>query len=362
MPDLRRTATVLASCWCFAGALAAQGEAVKAGPEREAGVLAVLRRLDTQDKQWLANSTFAVARTPLGGIQVLPQIPISCGNSRLGVFDAAQARKMARELFAVYRLDAKADVPLREAGVETMLDGYDAGRRVGFKLRGRTPPTQTLGDEAMPEEARADLADEELVALQKAGFRVHVADLKDYPLMDGDQYTPALAWLASVVAFLDEVTDGRDVALDAVLWQRQQRFPLGPLPAAKGVSVQDRDGMRVVEVAETVTWTLPIDGSGCEERTGTEVRAWKWEAREQPIPTAGQPTRVTVSIYADLKTCSLRITQKIGAGPAIDVEAAGMSVLMPSAFDGGKPFSVVLKLGPGTYHMPSHIGVGCPRR
>jgi hypothetical protein len=360
MTELLRTTLLVLLC-CF-GPLAAQDRTGEAGREREAGVLAVLRKLDALEQSWLPMSSFRITPSPLGCPQVLPHIPISCGNSRMGVFDATRARRLARELFAVYRLDAKADVPVREPGVEAVLDGYAAGRKVGFELRGIAPPTPGMEAEALLEDAGAGLDDGELAKLRQAGIRVHIADLKNYPLMDLDQYTPTLAWLASVVAFLDEVTDGRGVPLDAVLWQRRQRFPLGPLPEAKGVAQQVSNGYLVLEVAASTTLTATVDGSGCEESPDAQSRTGKWVAREQPVATAGQITRVTLGIGTSAKGTSLRITQELGDGPTVDVQAYGASVLMPSTFDGGKPFTIVLKLEPGTFYVEPHVVVGCPAR
>jgi hypothetical protein len=50
------------------------------------------------------------------------------------------------------------------------------------------------------------------VAYSKAkGWRLHVADIGDFPCLDSDQFTPTLAFLVGVVEFLNEVTEGEDV-------------------------------------------------------------------------------------------------------------------------------------------------------
>ena len=71
-----------------------------------------------------------------------PMIPISFGNSYVGVFDTEAARDATRRLFTAYGIELKENVPIRQGGYEFVADGFDLERGIGFEL--------TMPDVAQP--------------------------------------------------------------------------------------------------------------------------------------------------------------------------------------------------------------------
>lgn len=147
-----------------------------------------------------------------------PMIPISFGNSYVGVFDTEAARDATRRLFTAYGIELKENVPIRQGGYEFVADGFDLERGIGFELT--MPDVAQPGQEPTAQDASSRLDTEEMQALDKdltAGkIRMFVAQAENYPNMDGDLYTPMEYYLSSVIDYLnwvhgDQVVDTTQV-------------------------------------------------------------------------------------------------------------------------------------------------------
>ncbi|MBK8172727.1 MAG: hypothetical protein IPK60_20650 [Sandaracinaceae bacterium] len=291
---------------------------------------------------------------------VVPSIPISCGNSHGGTFDGERARDLAASVFEIYGLAPERKQSTDSFGVRATLDGYDGSARVGFELRGL--PSEAMMDAASRPEAPDDaLDDNDSIALHYLGLRVHVADLNCYPLMDGDQFTPTLAYLAGLVEFLNDVTGGENVDLSAITMRRAQSFVL---PAAdelvlpEGVTAR-RDGLFLrVEVSRLATVRLdflPIRAcTNGELRNRLSEPAWL----DEPRATRGAPTVVAMSAHyfehsngaGDGTSLGSRLLQPgVDGEPEVDVRVRGTILFAPSRFDATRAFSVELELSPGTH-------------
>jgi hypothetical protein len=341
-------------------ALGAALPAQKPGGEREPKMLAVLRTLAGDSGGWLERADFRRTRNAFDSPVVVPIIPISFGNSHNGLFDAERARQLARAMFSAYGLNAGAGHRVAADGVEARLDGYDPAAGVGFKLRGRAPKSNAMFAVPEPEDASSDLDPAEHAALAAKGVRVHVAELEQYPLMDGDQLTPTLAYLAGIVDFLNAVTGG-ELDLEAILMARSQRFPLADaLDAPATVAVaSDPYGFRLQTKARAQLLLRVDPRRGVEVAADTGRTAWV-EAKE-PLATRGRPTvlRLGFGAQGEGAKATLRVTQE--AAVPVHVESTGGTVFLPSAFDATKPFQLTLEVEPGDYWLESHVRVGAGR-
>lgn len=147
-----------------------------------------------------------------------PMIPISFGNSYVGVFDTEAARDATRRLFSAYGIELQENVPIKKQGYAFVADGFDAERGIGFELT--MPDMAQRGQEPTAEDASSRLDAEEMQALDEdltAGkIRMFVAQAEHYPNMDGDLYTPMEYYLSSVIDYLnwvhgDQVVDTTQV-------------------------------------------------------------------------------------------------------------------------------------------------------
>ncbi len=345
---------------------------------REERVIALLQRVARPDGwatgHWYPRSTFErLADGPAHAI--VPRIPITCGNSRRGLFHASRARQLARDTFEIYGLAPRVDEGLASAHGRAVLDGYDVERRVGFELRGSGARARATGASAESEAAERELDyglddglddeldDAELRALEAQGVRIHVADVEDYPLMDGDQFTPTLAYLAGIVEVLNEVTEGEDVDLSAILLRHAQHFPL-PVVAmaelAQGVIATRKETHAELVVRARATLHFELGGEhGVQPMDGRELRSRQAPPvlLEHPLPTLGAPGVLLLdgchpigphALAAGESHVTMRLLQ---AAAGLDVRAPGVMLFTSSHFDATSPFVVELELAPGTYSL-----------
>lgn len=300
--------------------------------------------------------------TPTGQAKV-PRISIMFGNSMNGVFDDARARKLASRLFEVYGLSPASDVQFASDGVQATLDGLDLQKRVGFELRGRLPTGEPIGPRRWSEPEPESLDDGEARRMATEGVKLHVADYGDYHLVDYDQFTPTLAYLAGIVEFLNETTDGPDIDLTAVLAPAQQRFPLPEDAFESGpcISAVVHEGDSVhLHVTEGARLDFELSGPGCLEYS-TRVRPRSWGRRDwglllRPRSTAGRPTMLWIDTHS--RGLRLRVTQGVGER-RLDVASDGPFVFLPSTFDAAEPFHLTLEATKtGKLHLDRYVKVG----
>jgi len=72
----------------------------------------------------------------------VPRVPISFGNSYMGVLDLARARQVTMALFAAYGVVLKPNHPIARRGIEFHADGYDPERLVGLEIVHFGPPAR----------------------------------------------------------------------------------------------------------------------------------------------------------------------------------------------------------------------------
>lgn len=323
-------------------------------PNRRQAVLDVLSKTLTSGyKEWLPRSKFARGEDKQGFPVVIPHIPISYGNSQNGVFDLERARRMAGELFTAYGLQPTLAHEIDVAGVEATLDVYDPTLQVGTKLRGPAVGSSRSGFygsvKAEPDSTR--LGDDELELLAADGQRIQVADLESYPLMDGDQVTPTIAYLASIVAFLNEVTSGPDIDLNAILDNRRVRTVMPHPERVKSVLVTTQDEYMLLACEEDAVAEFAIDPrAGYQRRVqGGPFHRDEWKPLEAELVPGG------IS-WLELGT-DYRVTMTIKQGGAqlVSVEAKGLTAFLPPRFDPMRPFSLVLEFPKGTYRIPRYL-------
>ena len=187
-----------------------------------------------------------------------PSIPISYGNSYVGLFDTNAAKEATRRMFAAYGIELEASVKVKGDGFEFIADGYDPRRRVGFKLLVPGGRTRLADNKPVAGPASEVLAAEELPALDEAvksgTVNVFVADATDFPNMDGDQFTAMEYYLASVVDYLNWVHGDRTVELNKVLGKlpgaarkRHHREQWPPLPGGDFEADEDLKRWRATD-------------------------------------------------------------------------------------------------------------------
>jgi hypothetical protein len=265
---------------------------------REAAVLALLsKELDGRRAGWFFRSR--LVREPAGqdpaasaaAGRVVPKIPITCGNSMGGDLTAERMTDLARKLVAAFDGPAIGSVP-----------------RIAF-------------------------------------------DEKDYPVMDGDTFTPLAAVAADVVAKLNDARDGEDVDLSLLLGEAVDAWPM---PAAKNL---DGDVERTVVAAGVSEFALPTtlrfevrpDAKGA----GSAPRKEPVEVKGAVRSTSGRVALLSFPAYptsdpagTGLPKLTLRVLQ-----PATRSDASSSSAMvwLPSTFDAAKPFDVEISFGAGVW-------------
>ena len=162
-----------------------------------------------------------------------PIIPISYGNSCIGIFDQATAREATHRLFESFGIKLKKNVSLKGDGYEFQADGFNEDEGIGFELilpQGRAGFGPDIFEK---EKDDAYLSKEEKTSLNKAvasgAVDMLVIDAQRFPNMDGDLYTPMEYYLASVVDYLNWVHGDNQIDPSTVL---------GKLPGRTGIQKQ----------------------------------------------------------------------------------------------------------------------------
>jgi hypothetical protein len=331
---------------------AAQSSATPAKESREAAVLAILRKIPADhDPATIRVTPLRESTNDYGCKVVAPEVRGMCGTGWQPGFDPALARRLARELCSAFGLEVVADfVP---APIAAKLDAFDARTGIGLKLRGSVAdrdPSQIgpVRSRAVAEAPETDLTVDEHRALEAAGRRIHVADVQTYlACMSQDVFTPTLGYLVSVVNFLNQVTDGEDVALDAVAGARSMTFKVVPQRTCAGMSIENFVGGSFITVARSGTLKIEL-----------EARALTSPAR--PLATIGRPTQLQlVGFGADEGASRLTLRQSGPDGSERDLATSDSSVLfVPRTFDATRGFVLALALEPGRYRMSDVAWVG----
>lgn len=315
---------------------------------------------DATRSSWFSLSRFVrntADEKRLGAPQWEARVPISYGNSYSGIFDVSLARKRAVQAFAAYGIEIERNVAIQGDGISATVDGLHRDSGLGFELRDPTEPVLDFSggptvDYAKQYDASIFLDDAEITELRAAGWRIHVADPK--PRFDGDEFTPGMAYLASIIEYLDRETDGPDFDIETVLFPSRQivtvkaRFE-PPLPAelvaSEGIRFKASASTRVVlEVTPGVIEKIEIEQI---DPSVSIPRAVVRTATESIASTLGRPTIVYVGLYAGDVT-KRRLTQDRGELESpIVLESMEPWFLLPSTFDAAKPFRIEMQIKAG---------------
>ncbi|MBP8299615.1 MAG: hypothetical protein KA020_04565 [Planctomycetes bacterium] len=345
-PDQHRriaAAAAAAAALALAGTTTAQGEGKQERSRAEA-VLTILNSVAARSSTFLGSARFVREKDRQGHTVIVPHIPISFGNSYNGVFDAGRARQITRDLFLAYGLKPEIGWKASAEGVEATLDVYDVALQVGTKLRGNTATAQGVIATAEAEAPTNGLDDEEIGKLGKRGLRVHCADLDAYPLMDGDQVTPTLAYLAGIVAFLDEVTQGPPMGIADVLANERLQLPM-PRPTSQKVLNIEGDVLTADRQTELV---FDVDPATGYEQFLAEpgARGGQWQ-KVAKAPRAGH--------LVLLKCGPGALTVVQDGKPPLEVVARAGQAFLPSRFDPGRAFQLRITVEKGQYYLPSAL-------
>jgi hypothetical protein len=229
--------------------------------------------------------------------------------------------------------------------------------QVGCKLRGKLAQPVGPFAGAEPEAPGRALDDDELGRLAASGHRIQALELDWFPLMDGDQVTPTLAYLAGIVAFLNSVTGGHDIDLQAILERHEVRVPLPVPTAGKAVVIEPAAGSPAcslqVDKESELTFQLRL-GDDCERRQPPTERfgqpTWKPEALPRRWPS---PVLLRLPSLPQVA-----VTLEQGGKPPLRLEARGPLLFLPRQFDPRAPFTLTLRLSPGGYTLEGYVVFG----
>ena len=344
-----------------------------AEPTREAQVLELVLELERTGAGPHRIVHFPRVEAPLGaGRAYAARAPFLCGNSDQGSFDDGAARALVRRIGAIYGLHFEPDVERRFGAARAVLDGLDLAAGVGFELRGRRSEGRAAGDEPLE-----DTLDEfEWRVLAGQGVRVHVDDARRFRVWDGSDFCARMAYLAGVVAFLNEVTEGEDVEFGGFCFEQEARWqpaeidasgarlaPLAPPP----------EGARWLEFRLEEPGTVRLHYRGRAELLSVEDNPFLTELSGR---TAAQrswvgdrragPSLLALALHSEpLEEGNAAPDWRLHwrqerAGRELEVQASPGSDLLflPGAADLGEPFTLALELTPGVYRIyESRLGV-----
>lgn len=196
-----------------------------------------------------------------------PRIEISYGNSYCGVFDIEEAKKITEEMFKIYGIELKSDVPVKGIDYEFDADGYNEKLNIGFEI---------LGNGYLPN--RKDFKKEALSPLECTGLnkdirdkkrQIFVANINQLPNMDGDLYTPKQYYMASVIDYLNWVRGD-------ILYKPDEVLGTFPISRSSQLSTLLPGSSFKTESAKNSNWSMVNKTSSftiSKEVTGTSLLA-----------------------------------------------------------------------------------------
>ena len=227
-----------------------------------------------KERGWYASSTIHISRELKTNPPVkYPSIPISFGNSCVGIFDPDTARAATFRLFEAYGISLQRNVTLQTEGYQLQADGFDPDQKIGFELTMPQGPYGFLGHKADAEPAEKVLTDEERPVLEKdigeRRLNLFLARAEGFPIMDGDTYTPMEYYLGSVVDYLnwvhgDQQLDplmllgklpGRMQLRQEQIEKWQSTYPLLPGCGFESPDVLEHWSVRDAEISLSEKWS-----------------------------------------------------------------------------------------------------------
>jgi len=327
-------------------------------------VLELLRNLELEEGSWRYHGTSFVPRKERGE-QLVPKFFLLCGTESTEV-DDERFRELGVDVLRIYGIRPDLDVAWSDEQGRARLDAYDPDRRLGFELRGRGDGDLYTDSSEDPAES---LDDAELDRARGAGYRLYVADARAYR-DDEDGFTPALAFLAGLVRFLNENTDGEDVNLGGLLFEREASWTWRA-QRAPGVHVAIGGAETVITVERASTVSIPC--GGLADFGPPEEHLLLGFETTPPVmlsTTRGAPsvvaTKFSVRPLAEdgpRPEFLVRYRQMLD-GEELVHECHSFVAFLPREFDLARPFVLELELSPGRYSFhggPARIGAAAPR-
>ncbi|HEX6883859.1 MAG TPA: hypothetical protein VF530_10805 [Planctomycetota bacterium] len=341
-----------------------------AEPSREARVLGLLARAHMLGADYYPSARFAACASRFGGVPRVESADRSarCGNSNNGTLDAPVARRAALELCKIYGLTMEREYRLVEGPNSVVLDGLDPAARIGIDLEGEGS-RGTLA-EPLPEADVSALSAEEHEWLTARGLRVHSDETTRHRRYDQDEFTPLLTYLAGVVRFLNEVTEGEDVDLGGLLFERDATWDwfAGSLAERTG-SIRLHDyGFECLEAGTVRLACRGLLDLGPPPEPGFLGPILRDRGYADPLPmtgSGGRPTALVLQMHAwreeatgtSTPEVSIVLRQRID-GVERTHASRSFALFLPGNFDLAQPFELDLELTPGHYrfYFPARIG------
>jgi len=335
---------------------------------REERVLELLRNLELEEGSWRYHGADFVPWSKGKHEQLVPRFFLLCGTDSTEI-DDDRFRDLAVDVLRIYGLRPDLNVAWSDEHGSARLDAYDPDRHLGFELRGRgdgdafTEPS---------EDVRDFLDDEEVERVRATGHRLYVADMRAYR-DDEDGFTPALAFLGGLIRFLNDNTDGDDVNLGGLLFEREAswRWTIPPVPGLSVAGHAFHESSTVLIAERAVTVSIPCGGltdfGPPKEHQlpgfGPPLTALRSSTRGAPSVVA---TKFSVSALAedDPRPEFLVRYRQMLDGEELVHECLSSPAFLPSDFDLARPFVLELERSPGRYWFhggPARIGAAAPR-
>ncbi|MBK9384869.1 MAG: hypothetical protein IPN34_08650 [Planctomycetes bacterium] len=339
---------------------------------REARVLDVLRKLPTEHLGML--STPLLPRQNAFGSRIYAiELRGLCGNGWMQAFQPALARELALKLAEIYGWQPAIEVAAPHQ-VAAVLDLYDAERALGIELRGRVSATEigstkTSWPIVVAEDSAHDLSPEDARTLRERGVRLHVAEVEAFwGAHSQDSFTSVLGYLAGVIEFLNETSDGEDVSVEALVAARSLCFDWPAIPVVKGLAVERFEGGAILVASERCRVVLRFDPTRATTESGA-LAGERIDRRIAPrarVPRAlslhGRATQLQLLGFGEA-TAAHRATllQVDTRGVARELGSTSGSVLFaPSAFESARPFELHLDLQPGRHRLDHGLWIAAP--
>lgn len=381
-PHLRAAALIA----CLGSSLAAQETQPASRPSsrtnREVRICSLLNTAMAESRigHWFHSSLLErreIAGLP-GRTAVTATVPISYGNSFTGLFDADNARRNARRVFAAYGIHLEPDVTVDADGARGIIDGYAKNEKIGFELR-----TEDLDMEQLftrdalvktSEDGEKLLDEREITALESSGKKIFFAPQSFYVVFDDDEALPMVYWMAAVVDFLNSVTDGPDIDIASALSGdfRRRSAPI-VIDSVTRKNLESRVERRQPSSdgaprTKDATTSIVLDGPTrirlLVERDSSAAPDEKAERRDgetapppstRPSRARFQPSMISIAHF----TGTLR-DEALGARTGQDEFAGQVTGLFQRNADGSE---VSVRLGTSglwTYFVPSAIDLNLP--
>lgn len=346
-------------------------------PTREERVLALLAEVAGSGTWYYADAIFKAVEPPLGSGPVLvPRVAlVMCGTRDHYALEDARARQLGRELFAIYGLSLQAERREAEGARSVVLDGLDTAAGLGFELRGHALATPDVGGmgvtyetgEVEPEDASVALDGDEFAWLSARGIRLHVADVEAYR-GSLERFTPMLAYLASLVRFLNDATPGENVELGGLLFEREAAW-LPRFVSGEGLRVYELGYARELVVERATTLTIRCSGRADLQAAPERDTLGFYETPDQTLQrrqfraTRGAPAALYLEGEAVADKSGeprpdfrVRFRQRVD-GSTVERESHGAPLFLPSSVELNEPFELELELSPGRYRFDRiHLG------